>query len=53
MLFENHNKDGMMFGFTENYIKVKAKYNHKICQTTENVYLNNIEEDGLMTVKFI
>lgn len=53
VLFENHNKDGMMFGFTENYIKVKAKYNHKICQTTENVYLNNIEEDGLMTVKFI
>ena len=25
VLFENHNKDGMMFGFTENYIKVKTK----------------------------
>ena len=30
VLFENHNKDGMMFGFTENYIKVKTKYNHEI-----------------------
>ena len=53
VLFENHNKDGMMFGFTENYIKVKTKYNHEICQTSKNVSLNNIENDGLMTAKFI
>jgi len=53
VLFENHNKDGMMFGFTENYIKVKTKYNHKICQTSKNVSLSNIEDDGLMTAKFI
>ena len=53
VLFENHNKDGMMFGFTENYIKVKTKYNLEICQTSKNVSLNNIENDGLMTAKFI
>ena len=53
VLFENHNKDGMMFGFTENYIKVKTKYNHEICQTIKSVSLFNIENDGLMTVKFI
>ena len=53
VLFENHNKDGMMFGFTENYIKVKTKYNHEICQTIKNVSLCNIENDGLMTAKFI
>jgi len=53
VLFENYNKDGMMFGFTENYIKVKTKYNHEICQTSKNVCLSNIENDGLMTAKFI
>ena len=53
VLFENHNKDGMMFGFTENYIKVKTKYNYEICQTIKNVSLCNIENDGLMTAKFI
>ena len=53
VLFENHNKEGMMFGFTENYIKVKTKYNHEICQTIKNVSLSNIENDGLMTAKFI
>ena len=53
VLFENHNKDGMMFGFTENYIKVKTKYNHEICQTIKSVSLSNIENDGLMTAKFI
>ena len=53
VLFENQNKDGMMFGFTENYIKFKTKYNHKICQTIKNVSLCNIENDGLMTAKFI
>ncbi|MBR77643.1 MAG: tRNA (N(6)-L-threonylcarbamoyladenosine(37)-C(2))-methylthiotransferase MtaB [Flavobacteriales bacterium] len=53
VLFENHNKDGMMFGFTENYIKVKTKYNHEICQTIKSVSLFNIENDGLMTAKFI
>ena len=53
VLFENHKKDGMMFGFTENYIKVKTKYNHEICQTIKNVSLCNIENDGLMTAKFI
>tara|TARA_Y100001978_G_scaffold202987_1_gene226072 strand:- start:327 stop:1619 length:1293 start_codon:yes stop_codon:yes gene_type:complete len=53
VLFENYNKDGMMFGFTENYIKVKTKYNSKICQTTKNVNLSKIENDGLMTAKFI
>ena len=36
-----------------NYIKVKTKYNHEICQTIKNVSLCNIENDGLMTAKFI
>ena len=43
VLFENHNKDEMMFGFTENYIKVKTKYNHEICQTIKSVSLFNIK----------
>ena len=27
VLFEDHNKDGMMEGYTDNYIRVAAPYN--------------------------
>ncbi len=52
-LFEKENKDGMLLGFTENYIKVKVKYNVDICQTSQNVLLNSIEKDGLMKAEII
>ena len=53
VLFEQENKEGMLYGFTDNYIKVKTKYNDKICKTTQKVFLNQIDKDGIINVKII
>ena len=53
VLFEQDNKEGMLYGFTDNYIKVKTKYNDKICKTTQKVFLDQIDEDGIINVKII
>jgi threonylcarbamoyladenosine tRNA methylthiotransferase MtaB len=52
-LFEQENKNGMIYGFTDNYIKVKMKFNNTICKTTQKVLLNQIDNDGIMNVKII
>lgn len=39
VLFENYNKDGKMYGFTDNYIKVKANYNAKATNVISNIKL--------------
>ena len=53
VLFEQDNKEGMLYGFTDNYIKVKTKYNDKICKTTQKVFLDQIDDDGIINVKII
>ena len=53
VLFEQENKEGMLYGFTDNYIKVKTKYNNKICKTTQKVFLNQIDKDGIINIKII
>ena len=53
VLFEQDNKEGMLYGFTDNYIKVKTKYNDKICKTTQKVLLDQIDDDGIINVKII
>ena len=32
-LFEQENKNNYLFGFTNNYIKIKIPFNTKYCQT--------------------
>lgn len=45
VLFEHTRKDGMMHGFTENYIKVEAPYNAAWVNTTQKVRLDGWNED--------
>ena len=47
VIFEGENKDGYMFGFTENYIRVKAPYNHKWVNQLKDCQLNIIDKDGV------
>jgi len=47
VLFEGENKEGYIQGFTENYIKVKTLWNPKLVNTIHEVYLTNIDTDGL------
>ena len=47
-LFEQENHKGMLFGFTDNYIKVKIPFNKKICRTIQQIRLLEIDSDGIM-----
>lgn len=50
VLFEEDIEDGYMFGFTENYIRVKAKYDPVLINELKPVLLTNIGADGCMEV---
>lgn len=45
VLFESDNTDGFMHGFTENYIKVKTKFNQKLVNQIIPVVLENLGEE--------
>ena len=53
VLFEQKNKNGMLFGFTNNYIKVKVNYNADICKTKQKIKLINMDVDGIMNAEII
>ena len=53
VLFENENKSGYIYGFTENYVKVKTPWNPDLCNTIHDVKLLKIDEDGLVRFEFI
>ncbi len=50
VLFEQDVEEGMMHGFTENYIRVVAKYDPLLINTLKNVMLTEVNEKGLMEV---
>lgn len=51
VLFENDLEDGMMHGFTENYVRVTAKYDPLLVNEIKRVILTNINEKGLVEVE--
>jgi threonylcarbamoyladenosine tRNA methylthiotransferase MtaB len=53
VLFENEEDNGMMTGFTENYVKVKTPYNESLANTFQKVQLTEIDRDGLMKCEII
>jgi threonylcarbamoyladenosine tRNA methylthiotransferase MtaB len=46
VLFEGDNKDGMMHGFTRNYVKVKARFDPVLVNELKQVKLTSIAADG-------
>ncbi|WP_342645083.1 tRNA (N(6)-L-threonylcarbamoyladenosine(37)-C(2))-methylthiotransferase MtaB [Mucilaginibacter sp. CSA2-8R] len=46
VLFEGDNKEGMMHGFTRNYVKVKAKFDPVLVNEIKQVKLTAIAADG-------
>ncbi len=53
VLFESENKEGYIYGFTENYIKVKAPWNPDLVNTLHEVTLVEIYDDGLVQISFV
>ncbi len=51
VIFEGENKDGFMFGFTENYVRVKAPYKQEWVNQLKDCQLNTIDEDGVFIFK--
>jgi threonylcarbamoyladenosine tRNA methylthiotransferase MtaB len=53
VLFENDIENGMMHGFTQNYIRVAAKYDPMLINELKHVRLNQIDDKGIMLVEEI
>ena len=51
VLFENDVDNGMMHGFTDNYIRVSAKYDPLLINEIKTVKLSSIDDGGLMNVE--
>lgn len=51
VLFENDIEDGMMHGFTQNYIRVTAKYDPLLINELKRVNLVSINEKGFVEVE--
>ena len=47
VLFENDENNGVMFGFTENYVKIKTSFNTSLTNTLKNVQLCQLDRDGI------
>lgn len=53
VLLEGENKNGLMYGFTENYVKVQTVYDPLLVNTTHRVILNGIDENGHVGINFL
>jgi threonylcarbamoyladenosine tRNA methylthiotransferase MtaB len=50
ILWEHENKDGLMLGFTENYVRVQKSFDINSVNQIEVLKLNKIEADGSVSV---
>ncbi|BDD09978.1 tRNA (N(6)-L-threonylcarbamoyladenosine(37)-C(2))-methylthiotransferase MtaB [Fulvitalea axinellae] len=48
VLFENDVEDGMMHGFTENYVRVRAKYDPMLINEVKEVKMTGLSDNGMM-----
>jgi threonylcarbamoyladenosine tRNA methylthiotransferase MtaB len=47
VLFENDENNGVMFGFTENYVKIKTPFDPSLSNTIKKVQLSQLDRDGI------
>lgn len=52
VLFETENDEGYMHGFTDNYIKVKTRYDESLCNTIQEVTLSSLLVGGFAGITF-
>ena len=51
VLWEHDNKEGKMFGFTENYVKVQTEFDPELVNQTQEVELVKINHNGNVDVE--
>ena len=47
VIFEGENKDGFMYGFTENYVRVRTPFQSSWINTIKKTELNQMDENGV------
>ncbi len=50
VLWEHENKDGLMHGFTENYVRIQKPFDESSINQIERVTLDKIEKDGTVSI---
>jgi threonylcarbamoyladenosine tRNA methylthiotransferase MtaB len=53
VLFEAENKEGYIYGFTENYVRVKTPWNPDLANSLQDIHLTRIDEDGSVRIEFL
>ena len=53
VIFENKKIGNYMYGFTDNYIKTKIKFDKNLIGKNKNVYLNKIDSDSIVQGKIL
>jgi threonylcarbamoyladenosine tRNA methylthiotransferase MtaB len=53
VLFEHEENEGVMYGFTENYVKVKYPYAADMANSFQKVKLTEIDRDGIMKCRLL
>lgn len=48
VLFESENKEGYIYGFTENYVKVRMPWDPSFMNTLQKIKLTTIDDDGIV-----
>ena len=52
-LLEEEDHDGFLYGFTDNYIKIKVPFHKYLQKSKQKVFLQKIDSDGIMLSKII
>ena len=53
VLFEHENREGQMFGYTDNYIKVKFPYDEYLTNKITDVKLSAVEAKGIAGIELL
>lgn len=51
-LFESSENEGMMYGFTSNYVKVKTPFNPLMINQSSTIKLTELDRDGVYKIEF-
>lgn len=53
VLFEKTHKDGNLYGYTDNYVRVKTEYNPEVVLSKARVKLISINDDGTVSAEIL
>ena len=53
MLFESTDRSGMMYGYTDNYLRVSAPYNTELINQICKVRLVALDDEGNITSEIV